>query len=165
MASFSAVGANSLFIAPLEFRLQLHLLSSQLAPHHDFAKLEFASSYVLHQHLKGCEAKLCGQRVERLLLHLLQLHSLSQLLHQLHPQTSLGEKSQTPRLIDVTVRSPVKHTVPLHMCPLTQSLCFSASSSAEGWSASSSSVVIFLNIYAKTNMKKFASAHVHELDL
>lgn len=84
LSSFHGTGVN----------VSTALPDLSLVSHHDFAQLELACSYVLHQHLEGCEAELGGQRVEGLLLHLLQLHSLPQLLHQLHPQTCLGCKCQ-----------------------------------------------------------------------
>lgn len=129
--------------------------------HHDFAKLELASSNVLHQHLEGRQAEFGGQRVERLLLDLLQLHPLPQLLHQLHPQTSLvvWETTATHLLLSAwrLCLHPVRHTaLPLSFLwtllhHLTQSLCFSASSSAVDLSSRASSEEIFFSIWVAQN--------------
>ena len=54
--------------------------------HHDLAQLVVARADVLHEHLEGGQLVLGGQWVELLLLHLLQLDSMPQLPHQLHPQ-------------------------------------------------------------------------------
>lgn len=58
--------------------------------HHDLAQLVVPGANVLHQHLEGCELELGGQRVELLLLHLLELHSVAELPHELDPEPGLG---------------------------------------------------------------------------
>lgn len=58
--------------------------------HHDLAQLVVPGADVLHQHLEGGELELGGQRVELLLLHLLELHSVAKLPHELDPESGLG---------------------------------------------------------------------------
>lgn len=59
-------------------------------PHHDLAQLVVPGANVLHEHLEGCELELGGQWVELLLLHLLELHSMAELPHELDPESGLG---------------------------------------------------------------------------
>lgn len=126
-----------------------------LVPHHDFAQLELASAYVLHQHLEGREAELGGQRVEGLLLHLLQLYALPQLLHQLHPQprlqTDSGRGGARHKHNGAVAPPPLKEGGGKHTqsasSRLTQSLCFRASSSDVDLSSGDSSVEIFFSIW------------------
>ena len=60
--------------------------------HHDLAQLVVPGADVLHQHLEGGELELGGQRVELLLLHLLELHAMAKLPHELHPEPGLRPK-------------------------------------------------------------------------
>lgn len=106
--------------------------------HHDLAEFVVAGTDILHEHLKGRELVLGGQRVELLLLHFLQLHTVPQLPHQLHPQPGLEGHTDT-------VSVPTRPWHGPHARPRcrTQSVLRRLPSSAAGRSSSSSSSFSF----------------------
>lgn len=65
-----------------------------LAAHHDLAQFVVPGTDVLHEHLEGGELELCGHGVELLLLHLLQLHPMAELPHELDPEAGLGPQEE-----------------------------------------------------------------------
>lgn len=66
--------------------------------HHDLAQLVIPGTDILHQHLEGGELELGGQWVKLLFLHLLQLHPVTQLAHELDPQPGLAREREQPQL-------------------------------------------------------------------
>lgn len=64
---------------------------------HDFAQFVAFGPDVVHEHLVGGELVLDGQGVVLTLLHLLQLDSLAEVPHHLHPASSLAEQNKGQR--------------------------------------------------------------------
>lgn len=121
--------------------------------HHDLAQLVIPGTDILHEHLEGGELELGGQWVKLLLLHLLQLHPVTQLAHELDPQPGLAREREQPQLwhpglswrkpSGCTVLSPSQGRSPC----LTQSVCPRWSSSASGFSTRGSSSPSFCSIW------------------
>lgn len=124
-------------------------------PHHHFAELELAGPDVLHEHLKRREAELCGQQVERLILHLFQLDSQPEFLHELHPQTSLKQNNSTSGWVTTVQLHTLLHCQSVQ---LTQSLCSKASSSAVDLSPRLPSTLIFFSICTKHKWSNWSAA-------
>ncbi len=69
------------------------VFTNEWNPHHDFTQLVTFGANVVHQHFVRCELVFDGQRVVLTLLNLLQLNSVPEISHHLHPEPCLvGDK-------------------------------------------------------------------------